>query len=169
MLAGKMTPILSKWCLDIISQYHKQARSSEVDLPGGFSVGTWLGGMLFIIKFNGACLRPPVPRPITGNKGMQLKFVDDSTQAASVNLKKSLEPDLTVRPRPLKYNERTQMKIKDEENVLQLELEKFQNFCTQNKLVINSRKCFSMVFNRSKLYAFPPEFKIGDSELLNVK
>ena len=125
--------------------------------------------MLFIIKFNGACLRPPVPRPITGNKGMQLKFVDDSTQAASVNLKKSLEPDLTVRPRPLKYNERTQMKTKDEENVLQLELEKFQKFCTQNKLVINSRKCFSMVFNRSKLYAFPPEFKIGDSELLNVK
>ena len=61
------------------------------------------------------------------------------------------------------------MKIKGEENVLQLELEKFQNFCFQNKLVINSRKCFTMLFNRSKLYAFPPEFKIGDWELLSVK
>ena len=166
------------WILNLTCSYlqgrsmiltHQQARSSEVDLPGGFSAGTWLGGMLFIVKFNGACLRPPVPRPITGNKGLQLKFVDDSTQVASVNLKKSLEQDLTVRPRPLNCNERTQMKIINEENILQQELNKFQDFCTQNKLVINSKKCFAMLFSRSKLYAFPPEFNIGDSQNFTVK
>ena len=148
---------------------HHQARSSEKSLPGGFSAGTWLGGMLFIVKFNGACMRPPIPRPISGNRGIQVKFVDDSTQIASVNLKKSLEPDQGIRPRPHTYHERTQMKLKYSENILQIELEKFNDFCTNNKLVINSRKCFVMLFSRSRTKAFPPEFVIGNSEVLNVK
>ena len=33
---------------------HQQARSAEKSLPGGFSAGTWLGGLLFIVKFRGA-------------------------------------------------------------------------------------------------------------------
>ena len=148
---------------------HHQARSSEKSLPGGFSAGTWLGGMLFIIKFNGACMRPPIPRPISGNRGIQVKFVDDSTQIASVNLLKSLEPDQGIRPRPHTYHERTQMKLKYSENILQKEVEKFNDFCTNNKLVINSRKCFVMLFSRSRTKAFPPEFVIGNSEVLNVK
>ena len=45
--------------------------------------------MLFISKF----MRPPIPRPITRNKGMQVKYIDDASQMASVNLKKSLIPD----------------------------------------------------------------------------
>ena len=144
---------------------YRQVRSSKTDLPGGFSAGTWLGGLLFIIKFNGACLRPPVPRPLSGNSGMQVKYVDDSTQAASVNLRVSLEQDPTVRPRPLGYNERTGMRIISEENILQQELSKFQDFCTKNKLVVNSKKCFTMLFNRSRTRAFTPDFKIGSAAL----
>ena len=49
---------------------YRKARSVEKRLPGGFSAGTYLGGLLFIIKFNGACLRPPVPRPLAGNTGI---------------------------------------------------------------------------------------------------
>ena len=44
------------------------ARSSKRLLPGGYGAGTLMGGLLFLIKFNGACLRPPEPRPLTGNR-----------------------------------------------------------------------------------------------------
>ena len=122
------------WTLSIVCSYlsgrslvlsHQGSRSSEKPLPGGFGAGTLLGGLLFIVKFNGACLRPPIPRPISGNTGRQFKYIDDSCQVASVNLKVSLEPDPILRPRPLNYNERTLMRLKAEENVLQQELIKF--------------------------------------------
>ena len=92
----------ARWVLNLTCSYlqgrsmvltHQQARSKEVDLPGGFSAGTWFGGLLFIVIFNRACLRPLIPRPITGNKGIQLKYIDDSSQLASINLKMSLEQD----------------------------------------------------------------------------
>ena len=99
----------------------------------------------------------------------QWKYIDDSTQAASVNLTMSLEPDPCERPRPLKYHERTQMRIKSEENILQQELERFEDFILQNKLAINSKKCYVMLFTRSRTFAFPPEFSIGDIPDLQVK
>ena len=33
-------------------------RSERKKLPGGFGAGTGLGGLCFIVKFNGACMRP---------------------------------------------------------------------------------------------------------------
>ena len=56
---------------------------------------------------------------------MQVKFVDDSTQAASINLKKSVMPDPEERARPLKFHERTKMILKPEENIVQQELDRF--------------------------------------------
>ena len=64
------------WLLAIICSYlsnrtmilkYQQAVSTQRSLPGGYGAGTWLGGFLFIIKFNGICLRPPIPRPLSGN------------------------------------------------------------------------------------------------------
>ena len=104
------------WLLAVICSYLKERSlilkfygecSETKNLPGGFSAGTWLGGLLFKVKFNGACLRPPIPRPLTQNKGIQVKFVDDASQIASIDLKKSLIHDTRPRPRPLKYSERT--------------------------------------------------------------
>ena len=87
---------------------YQGATSSSRDLPGGYGAGTWLGGFLFLIKFNGICLRPSIPRP-NGNKAIQLKYIDDATKAASVNLTNSLSPDPIVRQEPLNYHERTKM------------------------------------------------------------
>ena len=70
----------------LVLKYQKTEASPRA-LPGGFGAGTWMGGFLFIVKFNGICLRPPVPRPISGNAAIQLKFIDDSTKAATINLK----------------------------------------------------------------------------------
>ena len=77
------------------------ATATPRSIPGGFGQGVWLGGILFIVKFNGACLRPAIPRPWTGITALKVKYVDDATQAASVNLKKSLIPDPRERPSEL--------------------------------------------------------------------
>ena len=37
-------------------RYQNATSSPPHDLPGGYSAGTWLGGFLFIIKFNGIFL-----------------------------------------------------------------------------------------------------------------
>ena len=116
---------VTPWVLSLLCSYlsgrsmvlsYLKTKSSERPLPGGFGAGTLMGGLLFIIKFNGACLRPPVPRPFTGNKALQLKYIDDSSKVAAVNLKRSLTRDPAERPRPWNYHERHETIIKPEEN-----------------------------------------------------
>ena len=85
---------------------YQGAKSQEKNLPGGLSAGTCLGGLLFIVKFNGACLRPPISRPRTQNCGLQVKYIDDASQMASFTLKKSLIPDPIIRTTPLNYHEK---------------------------------------------------------------
>ena len=157
----------------LILQYQKE-NSALRDLPGGYSAGTQLGGFLFIIKFNGICLRPAIPRP-NGNRAIQYKFVDDASKAASINLKFSLIPDPKSRQFPLAFNERTQMVLDPRENILQQELTRFHWETQLSNLVANKNKTFIMLFNFSKKYAFPPEFTLGlndstdPNEYLKVK
>ena len=107
---------------------YQGAKSEEKQLPGGFGAGTCLGGALFIVKFNGACLRPPIPRPMTQNQGLQVKYIDDASQIASINLKKPLIPDPTIRTRPLNYHERTEMVLNPQEDIMQQKLNLFYEF-----------------------------------------
>ena len=83
--------------------YHG-AKSTQKMLPGGGPQGAYLGGLIFIIKYNGAFLRPPVPRQIQGpvwkSKAEKVKFVDDGTVAVSINLKACLVPDPVERSKP---------------------------------------------------------------------
>ena len=100
---------------------------------------------------------------------MQVKFIDDASQAASINLKLSLMPDPVQRPRPLNYYERTSMVLKLEDNIVQHELDRFYQFTLENKFVISKRKCYTMVFSRSRKYGFPPEFTLGGPDFLEEK
>ena len=161
------------WLLAILCSYlssrslilsYQQAVSSPRSLPGGYSAGTLMGGFLFIIKFNGICLRPAIPRP-NGNRAIQLKFIDDASKASSINLKRSLIPDPKSRQFPLRYNERTQMVLNPSENVLQHELDRFQFETQEKNFVTNKKKTFIMLFNSSRKYAFPPEFTLGHDKL----
>ena len=70
---------LPGWTLAILCLYlsersmvlsHQKAESTQRPLPGGFPAGTYLGGILFIVKFNGAYLRSPILRPLSGNKAI---------------------------------------------------------------------------------------------------
>jgi hypothetical protein len=147
---------------------YQGATSSTRSLPGGFGAGNWLGGLLFMVKFNGVCLRPHIPQPLTGNQGNQFKFVDDATQIVSVNLKKSLVAEPRSRPRPMNYHERTKMVLAEEENILQSEVNKFAYFTETKKLVINKAKCYVIMFSHSRKFEFPPEFSIQESGILEV-
>ena len=61
------------------------------------------------------------------------------------------------------------MVIDPKENVLQHELDRFQEETTQNNFLTNKNKTFIMVFNATRKYAFPPDFKLGDSLTLELK
>ena len=91
------------WLLKIISSYlsnrsmimkYNGHYSTQKMLPGGGPQGAYMGGIIFMIKYNGAFLRPPIPRPIPGpvqsSKSEKVKFVDDGTVAVSINLKKGV-------------------------------------------------------------------------------
>ena len=143
------------WLLAIIVSYlnkrtmivrHKGASSSPRTLYCGASQGCYLGNLIFIVKFNGVLLRPPVTRPLTHNKAMQVKFVDDQTIAASINLKKPLLADQCTRPRPLRFHERTEHIIKPEENLLQAEITRLVDFTCENKFLINE-PIFHLIFS----------------------
>ena len=73
----------------MILSYNGEASKRKL-LPGGGPQGAHLGGLIFIVKFNGAFIRPPVPRNVFGtvktSKAIAVKFVDDGSVAASVNL-----------------------------------------------------------------------------------
>ena len=93
------------WLLRILVSYlsnrsmilkYKDACSTEKQLPGGGPQGAHLGGIIFIVKYNGAFLRPPIPRntlgPISKSESKSVKFVDDGSLAVSINLKTCLIP-----------------------------------------------------------------------------
>ena len=102
------------------------ASSSPRDLPGSGPQGAFLGIFFFIVKYNGAALRPIIPRIMfntrclirrtkctvnqcrTHKKDMHALYVDDLSEAEAVNLKKQLVNDPVVRPFPLNRHERTQ-------------------------------------------------------------
>ena len=104
------------WLLRIIASYlmnrsmilsYKGSLSSQKELLAGSPQGAFLGGLIFMIKFNGAFLRPSIPRDsiLKDASSIAVKFVDDGSAAASVALDSYLVPDTSGRPRPLNFRE----------------------------------------------------------------
>ena len=128
------------WLLKIVASYlsgrsmflsYNGCKSSVKMLPGGGPQGAFLGGLIFIIKYNGAFLRPLVPRPMQGpvtkEKSEKVKFVDDSSVALSVNLKQCLVNNLKEKPMPLNFHERT-----SKSNLLQYYIYDAEKFTSEN-------------------------------------
>ena len=129
-----------------------------------------------MVKFNGALLRPDIPRPfpspvpIMSSKSTSctVKYIDDASQACSINLRKALVPDRIDRPHPRNYRERTGHVLLPELNQLQVDLDNLKQFTDNNKMVINEKKTLIMSFNFRTSLDFPPELTIGGSEHLEV-
>ena len=149
---------------------YRGEHSRQKDLPAGSPQGAYLGGLIFMIKFNGAFLRPVIPRNtlLQNSSSVKVKFVDDGSAAVSINLETYLVPDTTSRPRPLKYRERCGLVLPKENNPLQYILQDTEDFTESNNMVINKKKTEAMLFTFSRKYDFPPEISFSDGSLLNV-
>ena len=155
----------------MILTYNGEASKRKL-LPGGGPQGAHLGGLIFIVKYNGAFLRPPVPRnifgPIKTSQAMAVKFIDDGSVAVNINLKTCLAPDPAQRPAPLNYHERTCSVLPTDNNLLQCYLDDAERFTVNNKMKINPEKKKIISFNKSKKFDFPPELKLSDGKILKV-
>ena len=151
------------WLLKIVISYlsdrsmiltYNNCQSTQQTLPGGGPQGAYLGGLIFIIKYNGALLRPLIPRPIktpaTNSKSESVKFVDDGTVAVSIDLKKCLVSDPVTRPYPRNFHERTGHILPQENNLLHYFIEDTEKFVQTNKMVINKKKTKVISFTKSR-------------------
>ena len=101
------------WLLAIIASFlsertmklrYNNEWSEWMKMPGSFSQGCYLMMILFIVQFNGAGLRPNIPRPLRikeDKERISVKFIDDFSAAASYNLGKVTERENRPLPRPL--------------------------------------------------------------------
>ena len=162
------------WLLLILISYltersmhmrYKGASSSRRQLPGSSPQGAFLGILLFIIIFNGALLRPAIPRL----NNLNLKYIDDLSMMVAINLKRMLADDPVDRARPLTFNERTRQVLPVENNQMQELLHDLHEFSTNKQLKIKEKKTNVIKFNFSRCHDFPPELSInGFNEQLEV-
>jgi hypothetical protein len=100
---------------------HDGATSPPRDLPGSSPQGAFLGIFFFIIKYNGASLRPQIPRILRDNvcrskrikckaescvrhaKDTHALYIDDLSEADAIELKKQIIVDPVQRPFPTKF------------------------------------------------------------------
>ena len=179
------------WLLLILISYLTQrtmvlsyngATSSPRDLPGSSPQGAFLGIFFFVVKYNGASLRPNIPRLMLEqckakfktcrkpgcmkhSKEMHALYIDDLSEAEAIELKKQLVDDPVQRPFPLNYHERTQH-VLPAGSILQQNLNRVEEFTLTNQMKINERKSKVMIFNKSRNYDFPPEFAFSNGEVL---
>ena len=131
--------------------------------------------ILFIIYFNGAALRPEIPRPSwpffskknNGPSALKMKFVDDLSIAVKVSLKNDIVQDLN-REKPLTFDQRLETKISDSSNILQMITDQLLEFSSERQMKINSTKSCVMKICKSRTKAFPTEINI-DENYLEVK
>ena len=169
------------WLLKILISYlsnrsmymsYNGAKSTQKSLHGGGPQGAYLGGILFMLKYNGALLRPSIPKniggPLAKSKSEEVKYVDDGSVAVSLNLKSCLELDQINRPNPLNFRERTKHILNPANNLLQVYIKDIEQYSITNKMVINKKKTQVMLFNKSRKLDFPPEIMFSDGSQLNV-
>ena len=131
--------------------------SSRKMLPASTPQGAFLGILLFIIIFNGALLRPRIPRP----DSMTLKYVDDLSILQALNLRNTVKEEVSQRQFPLNFNERTMHFLPTEDNQLQQTLLDLETFTVDKQMKIKERKTNLMKFNFSLKYDFPPELHLN--------
>ena len=120
---------------------YKRETSSVKQLPAGTPQCAFLGVLIFIIKFNGAFLRPSIPRPalLQNEASEKVKYIDDGTVAVGVNLSRCLVPDPVARPQPLAYHERSCQVLPNENNLLQYYIQDTEEFASRNNMRLNEK------------------------------
>ena len=174
------------WLLKILISYltertmvlrYQGKTSSPRSLPRSAPQGVFLGCFFFMVKFNGALLRPGVPRPFPRPEPLMVskitsctvKYIDDASQARAVRLRNALSIiDKSNRPRPLEYFEHTGYELSSEHNDLQKDLNSLKKFTEKNLMTINEKKTHIMKFNFRKSLDFPAIYRFENGGMLNV-
>jgi len=148
----------------------KGVTSSSRSLNGGTPQGALLGGIIFIVKFNGALLRPAIPRAsiLHNSKAETVKYIDDGTAATAIDLKTHLIIDTAHHPRPLTFPQRTGHLLPPQHNLLQKYMEDAEAFTEHNNMRINKKKTTVMKFTNSKKYDFPLDLYYSDGSQVNT-
>ena len=111
------------------------------------------------------------PTPLIESKGKSctVKYIDDASKACAIDLKKSLiDLEVSCRPRPLDFHEHTGFTLDSESNELQEELNNLKIFTDSNLMTINEKKTQIMCFNFRKSLRFPPIYRIGNGQQLEI-
>ena len=152
------------WLLQILISYltgrnmfmrYRGTTSSVRHLPGSTPQGAFLGILLFLVIFNGALLRPAIPRLTE----FHLKYVDDLSMLSAINLTSDLVDDPVDRLKPLCFAERFG-KILRPGGAIQNNLLSLHEFTTNKMLKIKETKTCAIKFNVSKTLDFPTELEI---------
>ena len=169
------------WLLKIIMGFlteremilrYKGGCSSKKALPGGSPQGTRLGLLLFLILINAAGykkLEKNMGEIITDKLNKRkpvlythMKYVDDMSILQAMNLKEHLFPNpASDPPRPLAYHDRTNHIFPTELIALQDQLNRLDNYCQENQMKINDKKCKVMIFNPHRSYAGTPKLTLS--------
>ena len=162
---------------ELIVRYKGKLSGNKL-LPGGGPQGTILGLFLFLVLINSAgyqTLEKSIGLQITKKKNQRsvipnihVKFVDDMTLATALNPRECLVPNPVQQPYPLTYHDRTKHVLPDHRNVMQEELNKMIQYCTENSMRINHEKTKVVLFNTSRKYDFPPKLSVLDDVYLEV-
>jgi hypothetical protein len=174
------------WLLRIVVSYlsgrsltlRRQSHITETEeMPGGTPAGTPLGLLCFLIIFNGAgpaASKVTLGQQVTDTKRKpmkkgKVKWIDDLSVMAALHLPTSLVPD--TRPdiqRPVPYRGRHGLRLPDELNELQYELDCMNLYAENHLMSINHIKTKVLLFSRHKKYDFLPEMHLTPNTHIEV-
>ena len=93
---------------------------------------------------------------------IHMKFVDDMSCAQSLNIKNCLTPNPNPNSaRPLKYHDRTHHLLPTAACALQSQLDKLEDYCRSNQMLINRSKTKVMLFNTARKYDGEPKLTLS--------
>ena len=175
------------WLTRIVASYlssrtlkirYQKATSSSRDMPGGLGAGTILGLNLFLILFNGAGpaannlgIGQQISQPINKRQPMQeckVKWIDDVTLAAALDLKTALVPEDRPVARPLPYHARTEHRLPLDCNPMQDMLTELSIYTNSHKMAINRKKTKAMLCNSRRKWDFIPELSFEGGENVEI-
>ena len=165
------------WLLNIVMGFltnremvvrYSGVTSQTKPLPGGGPQGTLLGLLLFLILINdcgvmtdplgiGETITNPKKRFIPSSS--HAKYVDDLTIVEAMNLKKTMVPN-PDRPLPDTYHARLGLKLPKDKSKVYEQLQKIQEYASDNEMKLNCKKSKFMLFNPTQNFDFVPEFEI---------
>jgi hypothetical protein len=115
-------------------------------------IGLWI----FLVLIDSSGPKPNIEQigniitqPLNKRKRMdkaKKKWIDDFTVLVSIDLKKTLVPN--IHPiRPVPFRGRTEHSLPGQENLLQSEVDKIVSLCRERNMLLSNIKTKTMIFN----------------------